>query len=149
MITLKRTDSTDKDFIELVKLLDNDLAKRDGDDHVFYAQFNKIDMINHVIVAYDDQIPVGCGAMKPYTENIMEIKRMYTSELVRSKGIASIVLQNLEIWAKELSYTKCILETGIKQPEAIRLYTKNNYSLIDNYGQYKDVADSRCFEKEI
>ncbi len=149
MLTIKKTDSTDNDFIELVKLLDKDLAKRDGDEHAFYAQYNKIDMIKHVIVAYDDQTPVGCGAMKPYAKDTMEIKRMYTSELVRSKGIASIVLQNLEKWARELSYTKCILETGIKQPEAIRLYTKNNYTLIENYGQYKDVANSRCFEKEI
>ncbi len=149
MIKIKRTTSTDMDFIELVAFLDKDLAKRDGDDHSFYAQYNKIDMIKHVIVAYEDDKAIACGAMKPYADDTMEIKRMYTSENARSKGIASIVLQNLEIWAKELSYTKCILETGIRQPEAIRLYTKNRYQLIPNYGQYKDVEDSRCFEKTV
>ncbi len=149
MIKIKRTSSKDNNFIELVEKLDKDLAIRDGDDHAFYAQYNKIDMINHVIVAYDDDTPIGCGAMKPYSESTMEIKRMYTNENARSKGVASIILQNLEAWAKELSYNKCILETGIKQPEAIRLYTKNNYQIIPNYGQYKNAADSRCFEKKL
>lgn len=149
MITIKRTSSKDNNFIELVEKLDKDLAIRDGDDHAFYAQYNKIDMINHVIVAYADDTPIGCGAMKPYSESTMEIKRMYTNENARSKGVASIILQNLETWAKELSYNKCILETGIKQPEAIRLYTKNKYQLISNYGQYKNAADSRCFEKKL
>ena len=79
----------------------------------------------------------------------MEVKRMYVPLEKRGKGIASIVLQELEKWAKELGYQKCILETGIKQPEAISLYKKNNYAIIPNYGQYAGVKDSVCFEKKI
>ncbi len=144
-----RTNSENEDFIFLVNLLDLDLAKRDGDEHSFFVQFNKIDTIKHVVVAYENQTPVGCGAIKEFDIKTMEIKRMYTSANSRGKGIASRILSELETWTRELSYKKCILETGIKQPEAIALYNKNGYKLIPNYGQYKDVENSRCFEKKL
>ncbi|MBL8183523.1 MAG: GNAT family N-acetyltransferase, partial [Blastocatellia bacterium] len=67
----------------------------------------------------------------------------------RGKGIAAMVLDELEKWALELSCTRCVLETGKKQPEAIRLYTKCGYSLIPNYGQYAEMENSVCFAKEI
>ena len=149
MIRITRTDSTNADFISLVKELDADLAIRDGEDHAFYAQYNKIDLIKHVVVAYLDETPVGCGAIKEYSEGVTEVKRMYTNPDLRGKGIASTVLKELEKWAAELHYSRCILETGIKQPEAIALYTKNSYHRIPNYGQYEGVLDSVCFEKVL
>ena len=149
MIQLVRTDSGNPDFRNLVKELDTDLAIRDGDDHAFFAQYNKIDMIKHVVVAYSNNIPCGCGAIKQYEPGIMEVKRMYVPPAERRGGIASSVLKELEQWAKELGYDKCILETGHKQPEAIQLYTHNSYKVIPNYGQYTDVPLSVCFEKVL
>ena len=149
MVKLTRTDSDNADFIQLVKLLDADLADRDGKDHTFYAQFNKIDKIRHAIVAYEGTDPVGCGAMKEYQPDSMEIKRMYTLPASRGKGIASQVLAELESWAGELSYKKCLLETGKRQPEAIDLYKKNGYKQVSNYGQYAGIDNSLCFEKEL
>jgi len=72
---------------------------------------------------------------------------MYTLPGSRGKGIASQVLAELERWAAELSYEKCLLETGKRQPEAIALYKKRGYRLIPNYGQYAGVENSVCFEK--
>lgn len=149
MIELKRTDSNNIDFQHLVTELDKDLAIRDGDEHAFFAQFNKIDMIHHVVVAYQQNETVGCGAIKHYQNGVMEIKRMFVPPAHRGKGIASLVLAELETWAAELQYQKCILETGQKQPEAIRLYHKNNYNIIPNYGQYAGVESSVCFEKNL
>lgn len=149
MIKIVRTNSDNHDFRELVKLLDADLAKRDGEDHSFYAQFNKIDRIKYVVLAYENDKPLGCGAIKEFGANIMEIKRMYVWPGSRGKGIATKVLSALENWARELSYSKCILETGKRQPEAIGLYKKNGYELIPNYGQYAEVENSVCFEKEL
>ncbi len=146
---LVRTDSGNLHFIELVNHLDAELAKRDGDEHSFYAQYNKVDKINHVVVAYDNNKPVGCGAFKEYSTNSVEVKRMYTLPTNRGKGIATIVLMELEKWASELSYQKCILETGKRQPEAIDLYKKNGYKIIANYGQYAGVENSVCFEKDL
>jgi len=149
MITTIRTDSSDEDFISLVKLLDADLAQRDGKDHSFYAQFNKIDKIKYVIVAYADNTPISCGAIKEFDATSMEVKRMYTLPQFRGKGIATMVLGELEKWAAELSYAKCILETGKRQPEAIQLYRRKGYSSIPNYGQYIGIENSVCFEKRI
>jgi putative acetyltransferase len=64
MITIKRTDSKNLDFVELVKFLDADLAIRDGEDHSFYNQFNKIDKIKYVVLVYENKKPIGCGAIK-------------------------------------------------------------------------------------
>ena len=92
MLEIKRTNSENRDFIKLVQYLDSDLAERDGDEHAFYHQFNKIDKINHAVVIYEDDKPVGCGAIKEYDANSVEIKRMYTTPEVRGKGIATKVL---------------------------------------------------------
>jgi len=149
MVTLLRTNSDHNDFPELVRQLDADLAIRDGDDHAFYHQFNKIDKIKYVVLAFENELPVGCGAIKEFDSGSMEVKRMYTPPQHRGKGIAVKVLNELEKWAAELGYRKCILETGKKQPEAIALYTKCGYRLIPNYGQYAGVENSVCFEKVI
>ena len=149
MIQLIRTDSDDQDFIILVKQLDAELAERNGAEHSFYAQFNQINKIKYVVLAYEGGRAVSCGAIKEFAPNTIEIKRMYTLPGSRGRGIASQVLAELECWAAELSYEKCILETGKKQPEAIRLYEKNGYKLIPNYGQYVGVENSVCFEKEV
>ena len=147
MIYCLRTNSDNLDFRKLVAALDADLRNRDGEEHGFYAQFNKIDKIKEVVVAYDDERPVGCGAIKAYAPDSMEVKRMFVTPTSRGKGVASIILKELEAWAVELNVSKCVLETGKRQPEAIRLYTKNAYHLIPNYGQYEKVENSVCFEK--
>jgi putative acetyltransferase len=149
MIKIIRTNSEHPDFTGLVKFLDADLAQKDGDEHSFYAQFNKVDKIKYVVVAYENDQPMSCGAIKEFSPEAMEVKRMYTSPESRGKGIATKVLAELEKWAAELFYQKCVLETGKKQTEAIGLYKKNGYKIIPNYGQYAGVENSVCFEKEI
>ena len=149
MIKLLRTNSDNPDFINLVKQLDAYLVEKDGSEHSFYAQYNKIDKIKHTIVAYENDIALGCGAIKEYEPGTMEVKRMYTLPESRGKGIATKVLIELENWASELGYEKCVLETGRRQPEAIKLYEKNGYKQIPNYGQYKNMDNSICFEKHM
>jgi len=149
MLHLVRTTSDHPDFRVLVQLLDHDLAVRDGADHAFYAQFNRIDAIRHAVVAYLDDEPVGCGAFKPYADEQVEVKRMFVQPAHRGQGVAPAVLTELEAWARELGYRSCVLETGQKQPEAIRLYEKSGYQRISNYGQYVGVENSVCMEKAL
>jgi putative acetyltransferase len=149
MTTLKRTTSEDINFQKLVALLDKDLAIRDGDEHAFYAQFNKTVNIKNAVVAYLNEAAVGCGAFKAYDANTVEIKRVFVEPSFRGNGIAQLVLAELELWAKELKYTYCILETGKKQPEAITLYLKTGYTIIPSYGQYLHVENSVCMKKEV
>ncbi len=149
MFRLIRTNSDHPDFINLVKDLDAYLKIVDGDDHEFYNQFNNIDVLKHTVIAYVDNQPVGCGAFKAFNNSSVEIKRMYTSPIARNKGIASAILKDLEDWAKELNIKSTLLETGLKQTEAVKFYKKNNYKIIPNFGQYAGVENSVCFLKEL
>jgi GNAT superfamily N-acetyltransferase len=149
MTKLVRTNSDNSDFRELVALLDADLQIRDGAEHSFYAQFNKIDKIREVVVAYENEKAVGCGAFKEYSADAAEIKRMFVRPENRGRGIAGKILTELETWAKELNFSECVLETGLKQPEAIRLYQKSGYETIPSYGQYLNIENSVCMKKLI
>jgi len=146
---IKRTDSSNKDFQNLVQLLDADLAIRNGEDHAFYDQFNKIDAIKNCIVIYVDEIPAACGAFKKFDEETVEIKRMYTNPDFRKKGLATTIVKDLEIWAKELNYTKAVLESSLEQNEALSVYEKSGYTRIPNYGQYIGIDKSVCYEKVL
>lgn len=146
---LIRTNSSNVDFQQLVEHLDVYLSITDGDEHSFYDQFNKLDNINHVILAYEDGVAVGCGAIKKFDDQSMEIKRMYTAPIARGQGIATQIIKELEIWAKELGNSKCILETGLRQFEAVGFYKKSGYKITPCYGQYADVENSICFEKKL
>jgi GNAT superfamily N-acetyltransferase len=149
MLKIVRTDTDNPDFIDLVKSLDNYLKITDGDEHTFYNQFNGLNVINQVVVAYFNSIPVACGAFKPFDATKVEIKRMYTKPEARDKGIAGDVLKALEIWAKESGYHHAILETGIRQVEAVQFYTKCGYTVIVNYGPYKNMKNSICYKKDL
>jgi putative acetyltransferase len=149
MIVARRMNSEDADFQALVEDLDLDLKIRDGDEHVFYAELNKTGTMKHVVVAYDGEKAVGCGAFREYAPGVMEIKRMFVPSDQRRKGIASKILKELETWCHELGMRKCILETGRNQPEAIRLYAKNGYERIPNFGKYRESPNSVCFEKSL
>jgi len=147
---LVRTDSANVDFRRLVTTLDRELLARDGDENAFYSQFNKLEAIAHVLVAYEEgRVAVGCGALKRFSDDAVEVKRMFVPAERRGTGIAAAVLRGLEAWAVELGYARCVLETGKRQPEAIRLYEKSGYGRIPNYGQYAGVDNSVCFGKEL
>mgnify|MGYP000398018235 CR=1 FL=1 len=144
-----RTDSSNPNFIKMVKLLDAYLAQKDGEEHSFYAQYNGITSIKYAVIVYLNDEPVGCGAIKEQSTKAMEIKRMYVIPRERGKSIATQILSTLELWASELGYEKCVLETGKRQPEAIALYQKNGYKITPNYGQYIGIENSVCFEKKL
>lgn len=147
MIEFKRTPSDNSDFIFLNKMLDKELTIRDGDEHAFFDQYNKLDSINHIILAYHNGSAVGCGAIKKIDDEKVEIKRMFVLPEARGKKIASQVLAELENWARELGYKQCILETGASFKDAIGLYLKSGFDITENYGQYAGVKSSVCFNK--
>lgn len=149
MIELIRTDSSHPDFKALVKQLDAYLKITDGDEHEFYNQFNGIDHLKHVVVAFSNNNAVGCGAFKAFDEARVEVKRMFTLPEERGSGIGREILQELESWARELGYKATILETGKRQVEAVKFYRKCNYNSIPKYGQYKAMENSLCFEKQL
>ncbi|SIS65792.1 Ribosomal protein S18 acetylase RimI [Zobellia uliginosa] len=149
MLRIERTTHKNEHFSGLVAQLDTYLSHTDGDEHDFYHQYNGIEHLNQVVIAYLDNTAVGCGAIKEFDTDSAEVKRMYVSPKTRGQGLATLLLKELEKWASELGYKSCILETGKRQPEAIALYTKNNYKTIPNYGQYIGMENSVCFKKDL
>jgi len=144
-----RTDNKNVDFNNLIIELDAYLKVTDGEDHEFYNQFNGLDNIKNVVIAYQDSQAIGCGAFKKLDNETIEIKRMYVKFAHRGSGTAQAILNSLELWASEKGFKKCILETGNRQVEAIKFYKKAGYKSIPNYGQYIHMEDSNCFEKLV
>lgn len=149
MFTLKRTDNSSSDFVNLVAELDAYLKVTDGEDHGFYNQYNGLENIHHALVLYEGDIAIGCGAFKKFDEESVEVKRMYVKPSHRGTGAATQILEGLELWAKEIGNTRCILETGTRQVEAVKFYHKSGYERIANYGQYIGIENSNCFEKVL
>ena len=145
----------------LVGALDADLDERyahDDDDagEVDYAFLNLLSESvapphGTFLVARRDGVPVGCGALRRHDadERTAEIKRMYVAPEARGAGIARALLVALEAEATRLGYTRVVLETGIRQQEAMALYESAGYALIANYGAYRNSALSRCYAKDL
>ena len=149
MTELRRTSSDDADFQRLVQQLDAYLSTTDGDEHAFYNQYNGLEGIKHVVVAYKDGAAIACGAVKELAPETVEVKRMYTEPAGRGRGLAGSVLRELETWAAELGYTQAVLETGKRQLAALAFYPKQGYLIIPNYGPYVEMENSVCFGKQL
>lgn len=151
MISIKRTTPDDPSVKTLIQKLDKELWERYPTEQAFFDNFNKLPSDARVVIAFNDEKAVGCGAFKPMTtpEKAVEIKRMYVDSEMRGRAIGVLILENLEAWAKEEGFKLSLLETGNNQPEAIRLYEKVGYYWIENYEPYIGVESSICFEKKL
>ncbi|MFD4644340.1 GNAT family N-acetyltransferase [Lentzea sp. NPDC058436] len=107
--------------------------------------------LGYFVIGYLDGVPVACGGWRvnDELEGAAEIKRMYVVDSARGKGLSRLVLAHLEVTAREAGLERMVLETGMKQPEAISLYTSSGYERIANFGVYRDHPDSRCFGKSL
>jgi putative acetyltransferase len=149
-IVLRRTNGVDPHFQSLVADLDKDLWSRYPAIQQNFTPFNKIDQAARVVVAYADDSPVGCGCFRAMDDKkTLEIKRMYVTPESRGKGIAKLILSELEKWGKNEGFIQAILETGNNQPEALAVYSGAQYKHIPNYPPYTDIAESICMAKNL
>lgn len=144
-----RTHHRDERFTVLVEKLNRELAERDGADHSFYSQFNDLDDDAACLVLVKEQTPLAIGVFRMVDTGLAEVKRMYVEPAYRGYGLAQQILKELELWGQEKGVTTFRLETGKRQPEAIRFYSKQGYSVIPNYQPYEGVENSVCFEKVL
>jgi len=147
--TIVRTESSDPDFPLLVTLLNVELRERYGETRVIYDKFNQISNLDTVVIAYVNDVPSGCACFKKIDVDTVEIKRMFVKPAERNIGLASGILSELEVWAKEDGFSYVILETAHKQHEAIAFYIKRGYAIIPNYGPYVGMETSVCFGKKL
>lgn len=148
-VTVRSCSPSDPDFLALVAQLDEFLTGIDGDRHDFYHQFNDPIGLSYAVVAYQDDLPVGCGGFKPLDSQVAEVKRMYVDPEARGTGVGRLVLDALEQEARRSGYRALWLETHKRLEPAIRLYRSAGYSTIPNFGPYVGVEDSVCFEKVL
>lgn len=150
-MNFKRTTGQDKDFIENCRLLDMDLDRRVGKEikRDKYKKYNQLDEIQEAIVVYEDNKPVGGGAIRRYDDESIELKRVFVHTEYQGQGIGSKLVSLLIEWAMELGYQRMILETGELLAESCAVYQKLGFEVIPNYGPYVDMPESLCMAKDI
>ena len=146
---IRRITNTHRDFLTLTRELDAELKGIYGSLQAVYDRHNVLDPIDTAVVGYVNAEPMACGCFKQIDTERVEIKRLYVKPNFRRKGFSSEVLRTLEAWAAELGYPTALLETGKGQPEAIGLYRKFGYQIIENYGPYRGMETSLCMQKHI
>jgi GNAT superfamily N-acetyltransferase len=124
----------------------SDLRYRYEDDEGDAGPISAADFVppaGAFLVAYLDGEPVACGGWRSHGDDgtVAELKRMYTSPAARGRGVARRLLAAVEQSARAYGRTRMILETGARQPEAIKLYRSSGYECIEHFGHYRDSPE--------
>nr|WP_309760298.1 GNAT family N-acetyltransferase [Flavobacterium sp.] len=149
IVRIVKTTSENPDFVNLISALDKSLWERYPELKSDYWGNNILEINPNVVILYLEDKAVGCGCFKKYDKNTIEIKRMFVSPDVRGMGLAQTILLELEAWARDLGYSFSVLETLYKQKEAIALYQKTGYAIVENYEPYVGLENSICMRKPI
>jgi len=148
-IKVVKTTSENPDFISLIKTFDTFLWERYPELKKDYWGNNLIEFNANVFLVYLDQKAVVSGCFKKYNNYTVELKRMFVSPEARGLGLAQLVIKELEAEAKNIGFKRMILETLYKQVEAIGLYQKMGFNIVDNYEPYVGLPNSICMSKSI
>jgi GNAT superfamily N-acetyltransferase len=101
------------------------------------------------VVAYVDTMPVATGGLRRFDAKTVEVKRMYVRPAYRGRGLSRLVLAHLESLATEMGAHRVVLETGDRQPEAMRLYETSGYERVEPFGHYRCSQESAHFGKTL
>jgi GNAT superfamily N-acetyltransferase len=101
------------------------------------------------VVGYLDVEPVAMGGIRLIDDDTAEIKRMFVAPSWRGRGLSRLVLAGLEGLAVDMGATRVVLETGLRQPEAMALYASAGYQRIPGFGHYRDEPLSASFGKTL
>lgn len=148
-IKVVKTTSENPDFIALIEVFDTYLWERYPELKREYWGNNIIEFNDNVILIYLDEKPAASGCFKKYDESTVELKRMFVSPEARGLGLAQLVIKEFENEAKNQGFQIMILETLYKQIEAISLYQKAGFEIIENYEPYIGLSNSICMSRSI
>ena len=148
-IRVVKTTSENPDFLFLIETFDTFLWERYPELKKEYWGNNIIEFNSNVLIVYLEDEPVACGCFKKYNDTAVELKRMFVSPKARGLGLAQLVIGELEVEAKRQGFEIMILETLYKQIEAISLYQKVGFEIVENYEPYIGLSNSICMSKSI
>jgi putative acetyltransferase len=149
--TIDAVDPRDSVATTLIAALTQELARiyPDEDGTGNFAPADVLVVRSAFLVGSLGRRPVACGAYRPMSPDVAEIKRMYVEPNYRGRGFGRRILEELETRARRDGYSRARLETGTLQPEAIRLYERAGYHRIERYSIYLGDPRSVCFEKAL
>lgn len=146
----KTTDRYDPDFAELCRRLNEELVSIVAVSvDPISSRAAETDDFETVILAFADNVPAACAALRPFSKDSAEIKRMYVCPEFRKKGIGTEMLSRLENGARAKGYAFLVLETNVLLPEARSLYESNGYARMESYGPYAFLEDTLCMRKAL
>lgn len=150
-ITIKNVLPTHKEFIHLCNELDLYLDNAIGGakNREKFLKFNITSTLDYIIVAYHEDLPVGCAALRKYSDSNIELKRVFVIPSYRKQNIGGMMLEHLIIWARNVSFQKIILETGEFLAESIKLYKRYGFWEIEKYGEYVNMSESLCLGLDL
>jgi putative acetyltransferase len=153
VLSISRADLASPEVLALIAELNRELSDRYPEPGANHFRLDPDEVApgrGTFLLAVLDGQPVACGALRLLDPNTAEIKRMFTLPSVRGKGIARAVLNALEEEARRLAVTRLVLETGIRQHEAMGLYESHGFVQIPAFGEYiASAATSVCMEKPL
>jgi len=142
---LETAGSTDPAVLALVTAQQDELAERYGEEDTLVELNQDIEFL----VLRTAGEAIGCVGLQPVSGLVGEVKRMYVVPAHRGRGLSRRLLSAIEERARALGLTSLRLETGVKQPEAIALYSRSGYREIPRYVPYEENALSVCFAKDL
>lgn len=151
-VCIEHRDLTSRDAQRLIALLNAELTARypePGTNHFRLDPDEVAPGRGAFLVAYRADEPVACGAVRLLADGDAEVKRMYVLDTVRGLGIGRRMVEALEAEARALGATRLVLETGVRQPEALGLYASAGFEPIDPYGEYVGSQLSVCMAKRL
>ncbi len=152
MITIAKEDPRSPDALRLLSAFIEDVKTRYDTPPADVGEFDPelVSVPRSVfLIARRDGVAVGCGALVPMDEFRVEVKRTFVARGERGHGFATLILEELERFAREFGYDAMRLETGNKQPESIALYAKAGFFRIPNFPPYENDRSAVCYEKRI
>ena len=96
-----------------------------------------------------DDEPLACGGVRALDDEHAEVKRMYVRPAARGTGAATSIIRRLEEYGRGSGWRRLVLETGDRQPDAVRFYSREGYGRIPNFGYYEGHAASLCFARDL
>jgi GNAT superfamily N-acetyltransferase len=130
--------------------MDTELAPRYADLRVLRGARPPVDpaSVRVTYVAYDGERPVGTASLRS-AHGAHEVKRLYVAPTHRRIGLAARLLDAVGSWARAAGVRTLVLQTGVRQPDAVALYLQEGWRAIEPFGEYVGDTISLCFEKEL